>query len=248
VTPRSSRAPSRRIGAAGVALGGAVAAHLLPGIVAWRSMRCRLLPRLSGVGDAGHVALTFDDGPDPDSTPSILDALDALGWQATFFCLGAQVRRAPDLTRELVSRGHEVGVHGDKHTSHLRRPFTSTIPDVLRARDTLENVTGRQARWFRPPYGAVSSSTLLAARQSGLQLVLWTSWGLDWQAHATGRTVAANVARTFHPGATVLLHDSDITSTPGSWRSTLSALPILGEAWAAAGLKVGTLAEHGVAS
>ncbi len=246
MTPRSSRAASRRIGAAGVALGGAVAAHLLPGVVAWRSARCRLLPRLSGVGDTGHVALTFDDGPDPVSTPSILDALDALGWHATFFCLGTQIRRSPDLTRELVSRGHEVGVHGDEHTSHLRRPFTSTIPDVLRARDTLENTTGTRARWFRPPYGAVSSSTLLAARQSGLQLVLWTTWGLDWQAHATGRTVAANVARTFHPGATVLLHDSDITSTPGSWRSTLSALPILGDAWAAAGLKVGTLAEHGV--
>jgi peptidoglycan/xylan/chitin deacetylase (PgdA/CDA1 family) len=223
-----------------------VVAHLLPGVVAWRSLRCRLLPQLSGVGDPGHVALTFDDGPDPDATPPILDALDALGWRATFFCLGTQVRRSPDLTRELVRRGHEVAVHGDSHRSHLRRPLTSTVPDLLRARDTIEGVAGVAVRWFRPPYGAVSSATLVAARKSGLQLILWTTWGLDWQPRATGRTVAANVARTFRPGATVLLHDSDFHSIPGTWHSALSALPILGRQWAMAGLQVGTLSEHGV--
>jgi peptidoglycan-N-acetylglucosamine deacetylase len=230
----------------GLAIGAGVVAHLLPGVVAWRSMRCRLLPRLSGVGDPGHVALTFDDGPDPVSTPAILDALDTLGWHATFFCLGTQVRRSPGLARELVARGHEVGVHGDDHTSQLRRPFTSTVPDVLRARDTIEEVTETPTRWFRPPYGAVSSATLVAARRSGLQLVLWTTWGLDWRPHATGRTVAANVARTAYPGATVLLHDSDITSVRGSWRSALAALPLMARAWADAGLEVGTLAEHNV--
>ncbi len=231
--------------AAGLAAGGVVV-HLLPGVVAWRSMRCRLLPRLSGVGNPTHVALTFDDGPDPRSTPPILDALDNLGWRATFFCLGSQVRRAPGLTQELIQRGHEVAVHGDSHRSHLRRPLTSVGPDVIRARDTIEDVTGASARWLRPPYGAVSSATVVAARRSGLQLVLWTTWGLDWRPNATGRSVAANVDRTFRSGATVLLHDSDITSTRGSWRSTLSALPLLAERWAAAGLKVGTLAEHGV--
>jgi peptidoglycan/xylan/chitin deacetylase (PgdA/CDA1 family) len=242
----SSRTIGLSAGAAAGALGLGIVGHLLPGVVAWRSMRCRLLPGLSGVGDPGHVALTFDDGPDPRSTPLILDALDRIGWRATFFCLGAQVRRSPGLARELVDRGHEIAVHGDVHTSHLRRPSTSTVPDVLRAHDTIERVTGTCPRWFRPPYGAVSSATLVAARRSQLQLVLWTTWGLDWRARATGRTVAANVARTFHPGATVVLHDSDITSVPGAWRSTLAALPRLAEAWAAAGLEVGTLAEHGV--
>jgi peptidoglycan-N-acetylglucosamine deacetylase len=243
--PPTGRAESLTIGVAVGAAVGAVA-HLLPGVVAWRSMRCRLLPRLAGVGDTNHVALTFDDGPDPRSTPPILDALDALGWHATFFCLGSQVRRSPALTQELVQRGHEVGVHGDSHRSHLRRPLTSVGPDVIRARDTIEDVTNTSARWLRPPYGAVSSATLVAARRSGLQLVLWTTWGLDWRPNATGRSVAARVDRTFHPGATVLLHDSDITSTRGSWRSTLAALPLLAERWAAAGLKVGPLADHGV--
>jgi peptidoglycan-N-acetylglucosamine deacetylase len=230
----------------GAVAAGAMIAHLLPGVVVWRSLRCRLLPRLSGVGDPAHVALTFDDGPDPVSTPPVLDVLEALGWRATFFCLGSQVRRSPGLTRELVSRGHELAVHGDSHASHLYRPVSSTVPDLIRARDTIEGVGGTAVHWFRPPYGAVSSATLVAGRRAGLQLVLWTTWGLDWKPRATGRSVTANIRRTYYPGATVLLHDSDITSTPGSWRSTLAALPLLGEMWSAAGLRVGTLSEHGV--
>jgi peptidoglycan/xylan/chitin deacetylase (PgdA/CDA1 family) len=214
--------------------------------VAWRSVRCRLLPRLSGVGRPDHVALTFDDGPDPASTPPILDALDRLGWHATFFCLGSQVRRDAGLARELVARGHELGVHGDRHVSHLRRPATWTVPDVRRARRLIEDVARVETRWFRPPYGALSSSALVAARLADLQLVLWTTWGLDWQPRATGRSVAGHVARTWYPGPTVLLHDSDITSAPGSWRATLSALPLLAERWEAAGLSVGTLSEHGL--
>jgi peptidoglycan/xylan/chitin deacetylase (PgdA/CDA1 family) len=192
------------------------------------------------------VALTFDDGPDPVSTPPILEALESVGWRATFFCLGSQARRSPGLVRELVDRGHEIGVHGDAHTSHLRRPHTWTVPDVQRARDTINDLTGVTARWFRPPYGAVSASSLVAARRAQLQLVLWTSWGIDWKPDATGATVAANVQRTLRPGATVLLHDSDITSAPGSWRSALEALPILARAWSDAGLTVGPLREHGL--
>ena len=124
----------------------------------------------------------------------------------------------------MASLGHELAVHGDTHRSHLRRPVGSTVDDVIRARDTIAAVADAPVRWFRPPYGAVSSGSLVAARRSGLQLVLWTTWGLDWQPRATGRSVAANVRRTYYPGATVVLHDSDITSTPGSWRSTLAAL------------------------
>ncbi|MDQ6783336.1 MAG: polysaccharide deacetylase family protein [Actinomycetota bacterium] len=228
------------------ALSAAVLVHLAPAITSWRSLRCRVLPTLSGVGDDPHVALTFDDGPDPVSTPAFLDTLDELGWRATFFCLGQQVRRDPDLTREVVRRGHELGVHGDVHTSHLRRPVTWTVPDLLRARDLVAEVSGVEPAWFRPPYGAVAASSLAAAHRAGVQTVLWTSWGRDWRAEATAETVVADVERTWHPGATVLLHDSDITSAPNCWHSALGALPLLAERWAARGLSVGTLGEHGI--
>lgn len=238
---------SRSLARAAGLVGATVFVHTLPGVVAWRSARSLILPRLAGVGRPDHVALTFDDGPDPVSTPPILDELDRLGWSATFFCLGSQVRRSPGLARELVERGHEVAVHGDNHTSHLIRPAPWTISDLRRAVDTIERVTGVRPEWFRPPYGGVSVSSVLAGRSLGLQMVLWTTWGVDWREDSTGFSVSRRVARTFRPGATVLLHDSDITSAPGSWRSTLDSLPLLAEQWSAAGLSVGPLSEHGVA-
>lgn len=240
-----SRAARMTAGAIGGA-GAAAFLHTLPGVVAWRAGRCAVLPRLSGVGDKGHVALTFDDGPDPASTPQVLSALDRLGWHATFFCLGSQVRRAPGLARELVDRGHEVAVHGDDHRSHFLRSPRVTVEGVIRARDCIQDVTGTAVRWFRPPYGGVSATSLLAGRRAALQMVLWTTWGIDWREDSTGESVAANVKRTFHPGATVLLHDSDITSAPGSWRSTIDALPRLAEMWSEESLTVGPLRDHGI--
>ena len=233
---------------AAMAAAGAVAAgtvlHLLPGVVAWRRARCRLLPGLSGVGRPDHVALTFDDGPDPASTPLILDALATFGWRATFFCLGSQARKSPGLVREIVARGHEIGVHGDSHRSQLLRPAPAVVRDVRDSRSLLEDQTGQALHWFRPPYGGVSAASIVAARRTGLRMVLWTTWGLDWKAEATGRTIAADVRRTYVPGATVLLHDSDVTSTPGSWKATLEALPLLAGDWHGRGLEVGPLAEH----
>jgi peptidoglycan/xylan/chitin deacetylase (PgdA/CDA1 family) len=233
--------PARLLAAAG---GAAALAHVAPGAVAWRTMRCRLLPVLSGVGRPGHVALTFDDGPDPRSTPAILDALDVTGWKATFFVLGTQVREAPGLLEEILERGHELGVHGDRHVSHLRRPAPWAVADVARARDLIEARTGQQMRWFRPPYGALAASSLVAARRNALQPILWTTWGRDWRAEATPRSVAGDVARTWHPGPTVLLHDSDVTSAPGAWRAAVGALPLLAETWDA--FDVGRLCDHGL--
>jgi peptidoglycan/xylan/chitin deacetylase (PgdA/CDA1 family) len=230
--------------AGAITVGTAAFVHLLPGVVAWRSARVRLLPGLSGVGRPDHIALTFDDGPDPVSTPAILDMLDTFGWRATFFCLGSQARQAPGLITELVDRGHEIGVHGDTHRSHLRRVTPAVVRDVAAARALLEDLSGRPVEWFRPPYGGVSAASLVAAHRTGLRMVLWTTWGLDWKADATPASVAANVRRTFVPGATVLLHDSDVTSTPDSWKKTLDALPLLAGDWHDGGLEVGPLAEH----
>lgn len=188
--------------------------------------------------------MTFDDGPDPVSTPLVLDALDGLGWQATFFCLGSHARRSPEVVRELVARGHEIGVHGDTHKSHLQRSIPAVVRDVAAARASLEELAGEPVEWFRPPYGGVSLSSLAAARSNHLKMVLWTTWGLDWRRDATATTVAGHVARTFVPGATVLLHDSDATSTPQSWKATIDALPLLADEWRRRDLQVGPLRDH----
>jgi peptidoglycan/xylan/chitin deacetylase (PgdA/CDA1 family) len=227
-------------------IAGAALTQFLPAVTTLRTLRCRFTPTLAGVGQPRHVALTFDDGPDEASTPAFLDQLDRLGWRATFFLLGSMVRRAPALAAEVAARGHEIGVHGDEHFSHLRRTPMAILDDVARGRDVVADATGVEPHWFRPPYGTLSAGSLTAARRLGLQTVLWTTWGRDWREEATPATVVADVVGGLVPGATVLLHDSDCTSAPDSWRSALGALPRLADVFNDRQVTVGPLADHGI--
>jgi peptidoglycan-N-acetylglucosamine deacetylase len=206
-----------------------------------------LTPSLAGRGAEHHVALTFDDGPDPASTPAFLDTLDHLGWRATFFMLGSMVERHPGLAAEVVAAGHEVASHSYEHRGHRLRWPPPVCADIKRSVEVIADATGQRPRWFRPPYCAVSVAGLVAARKAGMRTVLWTACGHDWLADATPETVASRVALNLDGGGTILLHDSDCTSVPGSWRSTLSALSLLAEVCADRGLEVGPLGDHGLA-
>ncbi|MEU6281334.1 polysaccharide deacetylase family protein [Streptomyces sp. NPDC047028] len=234
--------------AAAVLLPPAVAgAHIGPAATWLPDVRRLLFPGLSGTGHRRHIALTFDDGPDPASTPRFLDALDALGVRATFFVLGENVARHPALAVETVRRGHELAVHGWTHERPWWPSPARDIAGVARTAGTLYDVTGQQPRWYRPPYGILTSGRWLAARRAGLRTVLWSAWGRDWTAEATPESVRALVAADLRGGGTVLLHDSDRLAAPGCWRSALGALPGLVDGCREAGLTVGPLREHGPA-
>ncbi|WP_223199207.1 polysaccharide deacetylase family protein [Solihabitans fulvus] len=220
------------------------AAPALTGIQPLESVRRRLLPGLSGVGDPGHVALTFDDGPDPVSTPKFLRVLDKHRVRATFFLLGQELVRSPGLGRELVDAGHQVAVHGWRHRCLAFRGPRATYDDLTRARDLVAEVTGQAPQWYRPPYGVLTSSALFAARRLAMTPVLWTSWGQDWTATATPDSVFRTVTKNLAGGGTILLHDSDCTSAPQAWRSSLGALPRLLDECAERGLRVGPLRDH----
>lgn len=221
----------------------ALAAHAAPALVAREPLRSWFTPGLAGVGRPGGVALTFDDGPDPDGTPAVLAALDGLGWSATFFLLGSQVLRHPDVARSIVEAGHEVAVHGHEHRLHLTRGPGALLADLRTATQVITDTTGTSPRWFRPPYGVLTTGTLLAARPLGLTPALWTAWGRDWSGR-TGPEVAATVLSGLREGGTILLHDSDCTSVPGSWRGTVASLPILAEALDRRGWQARTLSDH----
>jgi len=156
------------------------------------------------------------------------------------------VRAAPGLAREVADAGHEIAVHGDVHFNMLRRTPQRAFADIARAHDTIAEATGVAPEWFRPPFGISSYGSIRAARSLGMTTVLWTTWGRDWRREATPDTVVADVTRRYVDGGTVLLHDSDCTSYPGSWRSATGALPILADRFAADGLKVGTVGDHGI--
>jgi peptidoglycan/xylan/chitin deacetylase (PgdA/CDA1 family) len=188
--------------------------------------------------------LTFDDGPDPHGTPAVLDALARLGWTATFFMLGTQVTRYPEVAAAVVAAGHEAAVHGFSHRNHLARGLLDVHRDVARAASVVLAATEIRPIWFRPPYGVLTSGSLVAARHAGLRPVLWTAWGRDWEARGAAQ-VAGTIAGQLRPGGTVLLHDSDCTAqASGSWRATVQALPRLAELADRLNCTVGPLREH----
>ncbi len=226
------------------AAAGALAVHAAPALTSYAPARRRLLPGLSGAGTRDHVALTFDDGPDPKSTPRFLKLLAQRNVTATFFFLGYMLSSAPELGRDIVDAGHEVALHGYTHRCLLFRSPWSTYDDLARGRDTVGDITGRAPVWYRPPYGVLTTSTLRATKRLGLTPVLWTAWGRDWEAKATQQTVFDTVNDRLDGGGTVLLHDSDCTSAPDSWRRTLGALPRLLDEIERRKLRVGPLGEH----
>lgn len=228
VTPRRHHVV--RWPAAGLALAGAL--QYVPSTVAlgqWGSMEA--LPggwcRWRGPATSKGVALTFDDGPDPATTPHVLDRLDELGLTATFFCLGQRVGRHGDLVAEIRSRGHQVASHGHRHEHHLARSPRWIVADLHEAQAAMA-AASVPTSWYRPTYGQATGTTLWAARRQGWQTLLWSAWGREWATDDPAE-VAARVGRGLLGGAVVLLHDTDASGRPGMWRVGLEALGPIAE-------------------
>jgi peptidoglycan/xylan/chitin deacetylase (PgdA/CDA1 family) len=228
------------IGTIGV---GALALAAGPPLTAIGPLRRRCAPRLAGVGAGPHIALTFDDGPDPASTPAFLDLLAEHRRTATFFVLGAQASAHPALVRRIVGEGHELAVHGWTHCCTLAMPPGRLTRDLRAAREAVEDIGGTAIGRYRPPYGILDAEAVLACRGLGLTPVLWTAWGREWERAATPATIVATIQRTLRPGGTILLHDTDLHAPHGDWRRTLEATRRLltGPLRAAA---VGPLCDH----
>ena len=208
----------------------------------WLPVVRRFLPALESAMSPGRVAVTFDDGPHPLGTPAILDSLDDLGWRATFFMLGSEVLRFPELAREVSDRGHEIGVHGFAHRYLIARTPRQAWSDLKRGRDVVAEATGTAPRWWRPPYGVMSTAALGAAARLELRPILWSAWGKDWRSDATPESIAEAVERGRLRAGTILLHDSDALSAPGSWRRTNASLPLIAQRLDTLGLTVAALA------
>lgn len=234
----------RTVGAT-LAVGGA-AAQFVPAVAAlgqWAPFQ--VLPgglcRWEGPRFPGRVALTFDDGPHPEGTPRILERLDALRLRATFFPLASEVAREPALVQDILDRGHAVGTHGFAHAHHLARSPRWIHRDLQAAGELMQGL-GVTVRWFRPTYGQVTGATLVHARRKGWETVLWSSWGREW-ATSSPQAVAARIGHRLHPGAIVLLHDSDHFGPTGMWRVACEALGAVADDLARRDLSAVTLDE-----
>jgi peptidoglycan-N-acetylglucosamine deacetylase len=194
----------------------------------------RLWAELPGLERVDHgVAFTFDDGPDPDGTPEVLDALDAADIKATFFLVADQVEAHPDLAREVAQRGHEVQAHCADHTAHAL--LEDPAADLWRTIETIFKATGIAPTMQRPPYGRFTEASHAACLQAKLQPVYWSAWGEDWEDIGPDR-IADFAIRDLSDGVVILLHDSARYAHRPSARVTAAAIPSIAAAMADAHL------------
>jgi peptidoglycan/xylan/chitin deacetylase (PgdA/CDA1 family) len=152
------------------------------------------------------VALTFDDGPDPEWTPRILDILARHQAHATFFMLVENARVLPELVRRVVAEGHEVGLHGLDHRNLAGGSRQSTRCLLEAAASELATISETPVTCFRPPFMAQTVATFLGARDAGLETVVCDLDSFDWSG-LEEQQVASRVVVQAVPGSIVLLHD-----------------------------------------
>lgn len=151
-------------------------------------------------GRGRKLYLTFDDGPDPDSTPLILDILHTYGAKATFFCTGSKVVAAPALFARIASEGHLVGNHGFSHLNGLKTPVRTYCADVFRGRDiTCSNI-------FRPPYGRIRMRQYRILERS-MQIFFWGLMPYDFDQSLTAVESYSVLTHRLRAGSVIVLHD-----------------------------------------
>ena len=185
-------------------------------------------PNLSQLEDAGNaVALTFDDGPDLEVTPRVLDLLDEAGMHASFFCIGARARAQPALVGEIARRGHTVENHS---LNHLYR-FAALGPralarEVLTAQAILADCAGAPPVWFRAPMGLRNPLLQPVLESAGLRLASWSRRALDGVSGDQDAAVR-RLARGLAAGDVLLMHDGNCAHDREGRPVVLGALPPL---------------------
>ena len=190
-----------------------------------------------------EVALTIDDGPDPEVTPRVLDLLDEAGVRATFFCIGRRARQAPALCREIVARGHGVENHGDAHSNAFSLFGPKRMrADISAAQATLADITGHSPRFFRATAGLRNPLLEPVLAELDLQLAAWTRRPFD-TVNADPERVLQRLTRNLGPGDILLMHDGHAAHTAAGEPVILSTLPRLLQALKSAELLPVTLQE-----
>lgn len=203
--------------------------------------RWRQAPGVETVPPGAGAALTFDDGPDPEFTPPLLDALERAGAKATFFVVGERLGGQEALLGEIEARGHEIALHGMTHRRHDRLDEDRARAELSEGLAAIEGAGVARPRRYRPPFGGTSPTLARLCDELGLQLAYWSAWGQDWDPIPAAR-IAGLIERDLAPGAVVLLHDSALYAEREDARATVEAVPLIAAAAEARGIALTSLA------
>ncbi|MDC8002117.1 polysaccharide deacetylase family protein [Aequorivita todarodis] len=157
------------------------------------------------------VYLTFDDGPIPKVTPWVLDELKKHHAKATFFCIGENVQKHPEIFQRIISEGHSIGNHTFNHLNGWKTATSAYIENVEKAERQMGNNSKfkiQDSRLFRPPYGKITSKQAKILQRKGFKIVMWDIISYDYDAAISEEKCLQNVLKNIKPGSVVVFHDS----------------------------------------
>jgi peptidoglycan/xylan/chitin deacetylase (PgdA/CDA1 family) len=155
------------------------------------------------------IYLTFDDGPTPEITRWTLDVLKQYNAKATFFCIGNNIQKNPELFQEITAAGHSVGNHTFTHLNGWKTPTTTYLENVLQCDTHIRNeMPDYKSKLFRPPYGKIKPSQAKALRNLGYKIILWSLISYDFDNTLSKENCLKNVLSNCEPGTIVVFHDS----------------------------------------
>lgn len=198
------------------ACGGLLLQAVLPGSSFYGPVFCR------AETDKKLIALTFDDGPYPPYTGQLLQLLHDKNVRATFFIVGENAARYPELVRQAAADGHELALHAGNHRDLLKLSSQETSENIAAGKKTLSAVTGSEPRFMRPPHGFKDWHVMEAIDNAGLKAVNWSVIPRDWTNPGTD-TIVQRVCENAFPGAVVLLHDGDSPKNTAPREQTVQA-------------------------
>lgn len=153
-----------------------------------------------------EVYLTFDDGPIPEITPWVLNQLDLYNAKATFFCIGDNIRKHPDVFHQLIEKGHRVGNHTFNHLKGWKTKKEVYLQNTSKAEAYLKNQN--QPKLFRPPYGSITHQQSKHLRMLGYKIIMWDVLSADFDQSLTAKQCTNNVLKNVKKGSIIVFHDS----------------------------------------
>lgn len=169
------------------------------------------------------IALTFDDGPDPEHTPRVLDVLRDCNVKGTFFLVGHKVELYPDIVRRIAAEGHEIGHHSFWHGNPRETSSRQLLAEVRQTLDALERVLGFRPPLFRPPHGKLRATAMLGLIAMAQGIVLWSRDPRDYRAESSRELCDTLLSDPYVDGDIILLHDR-IAHTPDALRAAIPAI------------------------
>jgi peptidoglycan/xylan/chitin deacetylase (PgdA/CDA1 family) len=200
----------------------------------------KTLPVRKGYTSQKSVSLTFDDGPDPIFTNSILDILKKTEVSATFFLVGKKAAQHPEIVTRILADGHVIGNHTYSHLHPYQISSFRAIDDIRDGKNIIEAIAGAPIIFFRPPHGAIRPCILKEAHRLNQKTILWSISGRDWGRKKNNpRTIYSRIVNNLHNGSIILLHDAP--SKINRPMETLQALPAIIDSIQQSGYKIVSL-------